>query len=401
MALAQSMMRLAGLAAFILACNVAAGEVFVLTNGGQVVGELLNPDELPRETYAIKTADGSRITLARGLVKETTYQRPAEIEYERIKPRYPDTIEGQWALAEWCRENKLEAQRKPHLERILQFNPDHEQARRVLGYGQIEGAWQTREQVMENQGYVRYAGRWRLPQEVELLERDKKVKATEGEWKKKISQWRSWLGDRKTQLAIQNIRSIEDPLAVAALAEALEDDSRDEVCILLIEVLAKIGTPAATVALAHCAVEAPVEEVRLTCLDYLKRKEDPGVVQYFIGLLGSPYNDQVNLAAAALEKMGDPSSIGPLINALVTTHKFKRPTNPGRMTPMFGSGPGGGGTGLTMGDSGPKIIIRQFQNDAVRDALVEIAEVDFVFNVPQWRAWYAARKTQNLDARRD
>ena len=125
---------------FVLALRCSTvGEVFILRNGGRLVGELLNPDQVPRETYVIRTSSGGQITLPSSQVKDMQHQRPAEIEYEKMRPRYPDTIEGQWELAEWCREHTLLSQRKVHLERILELDPDHEQARRALKYGQYDG----------------------------------------------------------------------------------------------------------------------------------------------------------------------------------------------------------------------------------------------------------------------
>lgn len=38
----------------------AAGDVFLLANGGRVEGQLANPDESPRKSYVIKLATGGR-----------------------------------------------------------------------------------------------------------------------------------------------------------------------------------------------------------------------------------------------------------------------------------------------------------------------------------------------------
>ena len=74
---------------------------------------------------------------------------------------------------------------------------------------------------------------------------------------------------------------------------------------------------------------------------------------YFVSKLSSKKSDNptVNLAGVALREMKDPSSIGPLIDALVTTHKFKVGSGGGEgsISPTFGNGPGGSGGGLSMG----------------------------------------------------
>ena len=95
----------------------------------------------------------------------------------------------------------------------------------------------------------------------------------------------------------------------------------------------------------------------------------------------------------ALGVLGDPTAVGPLIDSLITTHKFKIVTgNPGQTSTTFGNGPGGSwaGGGLSVG-GGPKIISRQLSNDSVHDALVLLTGVDFGFNVAQWKAWYATQ----------
>lgn len=253
---------------------VGADELFILANGGQVVGELLNPKEVPRKTYQIKTPNGT-VTLARSQVKETLHRPAVEVEYERARPRYPDTVEGQWALVEWCRKNGLRTLSEVHLERIIELEPDHEQARTALGYFPRDGQWKTREQLKEEDGYVWYKGKYRLPQEIQLMQEKKSVEAAEGDWMKKLKLWRGWLFTPKYhQRARDSIRHVDDPYAVKALASALESDSRDRARVLYIEALARIGDLAAHVALAEWSLRDPVEEVRLTCLDCLKPKKD-------------------------------------------------------------------------------------------------------------------------------
>jgi len=383
-------------------CGVAVGDVFLLTGGGRVVGELLNPDQTPRETYTIETESGGQITLLRSQVDEWLRPRPAAVEYEKIRPRHPDTVEGQWALAEWCREHTLLAEREVHLERILELAPDHEKARRALGYFKRDGKWTTEEQIRKKDGFVRQGGRWVLPQEVDIKEERKEVKLARGEWMKKLGQWRDWIGTNRTMQAYQNIQQINDPYAVPALASALQEDPDDQTRLLCIEALARIGTPPAKEALAVTALADPIPEVRLTCLDFLKEGKSAEVAGYFIDRLRSKNNDEVNLAAVALRRLGDPTAIGPLIDALVTVHKFKVSSgNPGQISTTFGTGGGGSPGGLSVG-GGPKIVAQPFRNQAVLDALGSLTGVNYGFDVGRWKAWYAAQqRSLQIDARRD
>jgi hypothetical protein len=384
------------------ACRPAGAEVFVLASGGQVSGEWLNRDETPRKKFVIQTPGGGRLTLDRSQVKNVLYTRPEESEYERTRPSYPDTVEGQWALAEWCRTQRLTAQRQAHLKRVIELDSNHVEARQALGYSQIDGKWMTQEDVMIARGYRRYKGRWRTSQEIELLESNRKIELAEKEWAQKLKRWRDWLDGDRAPLARESILAINDPQAVAALARSLQDDPSPQARLLYVEALARIGAPQATRILAICSIEDPNEEVRLTCLDYLEKTKDPDVVAYYVGKLRSKDNREVNLAAKGLGRMKDPSAIGPLIQALVTVHKYKvGKGSPGSMTARFPTGNSPGGTGLAMND-GPKIISRALQNQAVLDALVALTGQNFSFDQRAWTYWHASqKKAVNLDARRD
>lgn len=388
--------------AVLAACAVARAEVFVLHNGSRIVGELVNADELFRKTYVIRTPQGATVTLDKSQVTETRYQRPEKVQYAKIRPTFADTVEDQWALAEWCRERHMHSEREQHLERILELDPNHEGARRALGYTRTGDDWQTQEQFMKENGYVWYERRWRLPQEVQLLEERKGRDDAEDAWRKKITMWHRWLSGDKARVAQENFRAIRDPAAVKPIADVLRDkDNSEQVRILCVETLAKIGSPAAMKILAVWTLADPVEEVGLTCLDYLRDAGDHEAVVFFIGKLASKDNTEINRAATALRHMGDTSAIEPLIDALVTTHKYKVTSgNPGQMSTTFGSG--GAPGGLSVGGS-TKIITRQIANRAVLDALVELTGgQNYGFDQDRWRAWIASRQRGSyFNPRRD
>jgi hypothetical protein len=392
----------------ILVCVCNAGfacraEVFVLTSGGRISGELLNRQENPRKQYLVKVAGEGQITLAASQVEHVLNRRPEEEEYDKIRPAYPDTIEGQWALAEWCRQQKLPVERETHLKRIIELDPNHAGARRALGYVQIEGQWTTQDALMIERGYKRYKNRWMLQQQIDLIEDKAKLENAQQEWFQNIKRWRGWLGSDRDEQARENFHNIADPLAVKALIAGLRDDASAPIRLIYVEALAKINTPEAARALAIASIEDPVDEVRLTCLDRLQTEKRPDVVAYYVSKLRAKDNPTVNMAGIALGRMKDPSATGPLIDSLVTTHKFKiaKPGGDNAMSTSFGKGVNGGGTGMSMG-GGPKIISQQFTNQSVLDALAAITGQNFGFNQSAWRHWYAAqKKPETIDARRD
>jgi len=389
--------------AVISATGRAPGETLLLNQGGTITGEIQNPSEIPRKTYVVKTPEGAVVTLDHAQVKQVLRQRPAEAEYEKIRPRYPDTVAGQWELADWCREKNLLAQRKVHLQRLLELDPNHKQARLALGYTWKDGRWSTQEELMKARGLELYRGRWLTRQEIEVLEEKQKQQKAEKEWIRTIEAWRSWLDTDRGRGAREKILEIKDPAAVQGLARALEaSGDSPKARVLFAKALAGLGTAEAKRKLASCALLDPDEDVRATCLNYLKKVKDTALVEFFIARLRDPNVNTINRAAVALKEMEDRSAIGPLIDALVTVHKRKVP-NPaaGQINPMFGSGPGGGGGGLSVGGPKYRILRERSENRSVLEALAALTGVNYGFNVEAWRSWYAAqRNRETIEARR-
>jgi hypothetical protein len=369
-------------------------DVFVLRNGGRLTGEWVNRDERPRQNYVVRIDKQGQITLPTNRVAKVIPDR-AETEYEIVRSRYPDTVEGQWALAEWCRENRLTAQRGAHLHRIIELDPDHAEARRLLHYSKIDGQWKTQDDVMIQNGLVRYKNQWMTPQKRELLQKEEKQKAVLVEWTKKIKTWRGWLGTDRDGQARRAITEINDPAALTPLVKGLRDERAPEVRLLFVEALVNIDDPAAAWALAVGALDDPDREVRLTCLEHLRSKPRPEVVRYFVKQLQKRDvgNEMVNRIGVALGMMKDPSAVAPLINSLVTVHKFQLPggSAPGSMSAGFGKGPGGGGTSLNMG-GGPKFEYRPVPNQAVLDALIALTGQNFSFDQHAWKTWLNAQR---------
>lgn len=394
----------------------AAADIFFLANEGQVQGTWLNKDETPRRQYIIETEPGVQVTLDKAQVVRVERQALAVSEYERVRPDYPETVEGQWALAEWCKQHKLDAQRRDHLERVIALDGNHYDARRLLGYQLVNQQWKTREQIMAERGYVRDGGRYKTAQQIEIERRGEKEKQAEQEWINRLRKWTQELEDPALRpAAADRIRNIDDPYALRALDQWLKSgpDSFGRQC--LVEALAKIPVPGAIGTLVRVMVEDPDSEVRLSAIEVVSAEQLPAAVQLLARSLKHKNNEYVNRAAAALGALEDPAAIAPLIEALVTSHKFLVTTgNPGGMGQTFARpdangviqnpppGGGSGGGAFSFGGSS-KIVKQQLQNRDVLDALIRLAHVNFEFDVPTWKRWYAntQKKTELLDGRRD
>jgi len=380
-------------------------DVYELSDGGRVYGELVNRDEMPRQKLIIHTVDGTTITLDRSQVKQIVAQSPAELEYEKIRPTFADTAEDQMRLADWCREKSLAHARQTALERVIELDPENRQARMALGYAQIDGRWIQPDQLMQERGYVRYKGSWMLPQEVELAEKKRKDELAEKQWFTNLKRWREWLNDpEKASRVREEIGKIDDPLAVPALVQTIDSEQRHEIRVLCLQALGRIGTADAIKAIVENSLITTDEEIRLTCFDQLTGNALHLAVPMYVTALKNKDNERVNRAGYALGKLGDKSVILPLIDALITTHKFtiiEGSGNPNQMSAGFSPG-GMSPGGMTVGGNKPMIIKRDLSNQQVLDALTALTGVNLGFDQKAWRNWYGSqRKPVTVDIRRD
>lgn len=406
------------MAATLVASAVAQGDVVVLQHGGQIRGQWLNPERAAADDYIVRTAAGGTIRLDRRSVQKVLRPSPAEQQYAERARGCPDTVAGHTALAQWCAAQHLDRQRRTELERVIQLDEDNAAARQALGYRRVNDAWLTRDEAMAKRGLQRYGGQYRTAQDIALREEARKQRAAEGEWFKKIKRWRKWLVDDRParfELAEQNIRAIDDPWAVPALVENLQREANRPIKLLLIDVLARIAAPTQTPrtdtqrsarsealkTLVAKSLYDPDAEVRIACLDALVDMHDPEVTLLYVRGLKSKDNNDVNRAAMALRALGDASAVPPLIDALVTTHKFKIGSgNPGQTSASFSPG-GEGGMGFG-GGGGAKIVKAPVPNRQVHRALVALTGQNYEYRPRDWRAWYASQhRSRAINSRRD
>jgi hypothetical protein len=381
----------------------AAGDVFLLRNGGRIEGVLVNPDENPRTSYVISLPNGGQLTLDAASVDKVQPVRPELVEYDKVRRQYPDTVKGQLQMSDWCRDHNLLAQRKTHLQRVLQLDPDQAEARRILGYHKFKDKWMTLEEEMAEKGMVKRTIRgntvWVTQPDAELHDSQEKQLKAEADWRQKVSRWRGWLDGSRAAQGATNLRAIDDPMAIAALADRLvkKPDLRMDARLIYVEVLSRINTHEARGPLAACAMDDPVEEVRLSCLDELVKQKDDGVTAYFVGRMRNKHasNADINRAGVALGRIKDPNCVDTLIESLVTRHfEVVQPAGgPGAMTTTFNKNGGGGGMGM---NQKPKLIPHDLQNADVLNALKAITGEDFGYDQRAWATWYRNQKAKGL-----
>ncbi len=385
----------------------ARADVFELKDGGQIVGELVERSE--GGVYLIRTPDGVEMTLDRKQLKRIVDQDETAVEYQRRSRTAPDTADAHRELAAWCREHEMMREADHHLRRVVELDPDDEDARRSLDFQNVGGRWLNREEMMRLRGFVYFEGEWRTPQDIAIRQRDDETGDGEANWVGKVRLWRSWLDNRREERveeARTNFARLNDPQAAPALVKLLDDEEDDWVFDILLAALGRLDHPVAIQTLVAYSLEYEgskprAGEVRLDCLGYLTGKARPISILPYVQALKSKDNLIVNRAGEALGVLGDPAAISPLIDALVTTHQYEQAGNADQI--QAGFDPNGGGGGLSMGGNGPKIVKQDQENVRVHQALVKLSGgQNFDFDEKAWRSWYVELMSrQHANARRD
>lgn len=391
-----------GMLVVMLASAVRA-DVFELKDGGELVGSLINRGETG--DYVVRTADGAEVSLTRQSIQRIVQQDDAALEYRRKSRQAPDTLEAHRELAEWCRARKLLTEADHHLARVAELDPDDEAARRGLGYQRVGDRWLTTDEVMTERGMVFFDGKFRTPQDVALRQRDKEQDSVNVDWFKQIRIWRELLENRRVERVAEgnaHLLAINDPQAALALIRIMKNEENPDVFQLFLRVLAQLDHPAAMQQLVAYTLDPETDaEVRAQCRDYLLRWPRPVPIVPYVQALKSKDNKVVNLAGLALGQFNDPAAISPLIDALVTTHKYI--VSPGNDSggQRFNVSPNNGG--LSMGGDAPKVETVHEQNERVHQALMKLSgKQNFDYDEAAWRAWFVdTQMRQHGSARRD
>ncbi len=381
----------AGWLSFCAVPRDALAEVVLLKSGARVEGTILNPTRSKDDLVEVEPVEGLKVTLAATQVKTVLVQSKLLKDYEAAAAKMEDTLEKHLEMAQWCLDVGLSEQRKIQLADVLRHDPDHPMARAALGYLKVGSGWMTQNEYMRKQGYVLKGGAYRLQQELDIKARAEQWELDTKAWRKNVKMWFTWLkGKGKgADQAIENIRGIREEAAAPALAEAVADSSLPlELRLECLNVLTKFPPNYYGSALISVAMNDPEVEMRDKCLEVLREQRSQQALLTFVKGLQSKDNKVVNRSAQCLQTLGNPAATVPLIDALVTKHKFIISTgSPGGMSAGFG----GGGDGLgsfSMGEK-PKVKTFDLNNESVLAALNALHQgVNFQYDELRWKAWY-------------
>lgn len=365
--------------------------------------------------------DGSLMILQRDQFRSWKAEPTDLPEYRARFEQATATVESQWALAEWCREKKLKVEADSHARMVLELDPEHEGARRLLGHQNIRGRWQDPEEEQRRQGKVKVNNSWILPEILEISQALEEYNAKQVEWKKTL---RLWLREasrpgRGREQAIERLRSNRDPEAVDAMVEFLAETKPSPPTVeqreWLLESLTAIPTLASSYALLdYYMTVGDHDEGRDRAIRTLAKRPEHKpqlarrlVAELDIDKLGDrskltdrslALNNQRRLqrAAAGLRLLDVKIGIEPLIVSLRVTYTLKTRIQDGA------SNAGGNVTGFGGGSGRELNETFVLENSAAAETLQAFTGQRFGNNQDAWMRWWIDANTPpNLDLSRD
>jgi len=154
-----------------VSCGVAMADTLHLANGGKLEGKVVER----RDGKLHVVLDGAGLDAVPVVIAASEVVRiePSRTRLEEYTARasalaFVD-VEGRLALALWCKEQGLLEPMRRELERVVELDPDHAQARELLGHERVDGRWMGKEQAMAARGLALHEGKWIPAAEAEQL----------------------------------------------------------------------------------------------------------------------------------------------------------------------------------------------------------------------------------------
>ena len=412
----------------------AHADLVKLLNGGEVRGRIVGGSAVSRsdsDSIVLETLTGVTVAIARVDTKFLTMRPLVVEEYETRAKHLPETLKAHWELSEWCRQQSLSTQREQHLLRVVDHDPHHEKAQTALGRVWHEGAWVDRDDLMASRGYVKYKGRYITLQELDLIQKTADELSIERDWFQKVKLWHGWLNGRheeRYRQGLQAVQLIDDPHAAPAVIRFLCEDKNRDMRSLGVTVLSKLSGSKGAAGLVKLSLFDPDDAIRYESLIAIHEDDFEFSQSIYIRELRNSLNAVVCRAALGLAHVGDQRAVSPLIDALVTPHRYQVQTNIPAVQAYSGSTDGStdvGGSGVALPPE-VEIAIRTGQlpqgvviappiggapvprkvvtvtvnqpNQATLTTLQKLTAQNFGFDERTWRLWWAAEKNAGVSA---
>jgi len=389
----------------LVAAVPASADIFHMRNGDELEAEIL---EDLGENYRLRTRIGI-VDVDKKLIAKIKKRHSPWRRYAKKRKRCPATAEAHYKLAQWCARKNLNTEHRDELECVLELDPDHDAARKALGFSKDNTGQWSRPPSPNKPTQEELQAR-RLLREEERLVRKlitdwfRTIKAIDRGRLSKKSRNR---GRDLFQKGRDRILAIRDPLAIPALTGVL---SAGNVAtrLVLVEALSQFSEDEATMNLLVMTLLDPASTVRRRAAQTLAPREDDRVMTRLRGALRSDEEAILRNAATALGILKSHDAIEDLIRVLSKetrrTVRVSRPAYLGGIRSSFGSryriahgrrllryqptsiGVLGSGSLIGTHTTFQKQWVSIHRTE-VQEALIAITGKNFGFDADAWQRW--------------
>lgn len=252
-------LRLLVLITFILTPSILSADIVHLKNGGKIEGIV----RVRGDRYVVTTDKNIEVEIPIKDVLSVEVTKTHRDVYREKRARIGEgDLKGLLELAKWCEEAGLESEARATYESIIRLDPDHEAARRALGFVRVGDAWLTGEEARPHLGLVKHRGRWVTPEEKANLEAEEKREKERRRIRKLVRRVGSRIPESSEE-ARARLMAYDDEDKFPVLLDALENPEKP-VRIYAAKELGRIGKEEAVRPLAKTAIEDRFRTVRIT-----------------------------------------------------------------------------------------------------------------------------------------
>lgn len=365
--------------------------------------------------------DGTQMRLGKTQYYRFAKETGEEKEYRKRVKAVGNTAKEQWEFALWCKKLKLMDQYKEHAYKVVELQPDHKDARRVIGFVKRTdaGVWVKSNDGLHRMGYDFKGGKAYIPSAQGLSDRILAEGNQRVQEKRKIKSLlkkiRMARKPGKKAAAERELLELNSPAMLDTAIKNFENKKlSDEQRLLLRDLITRIDSRASLKYQMNLYLHPNANNrFRASLLKRIQRKEDRGDVEFAIGhflrALNPSFSEskedknnfaartkRIDLAANALENLGSKRGITQLINALRVEYRFKTSE-----TATTGVGPGGvQGYGGNSKKERTHIVTKTSKGSL--SALRKMTGQDFQYDQKRWFQWWVEKNDPGrIDLRRD